>query len=79
MILNVEALSNRKLLIWRIAPVISSYFLMELLSKGFGKSISESLHHHIVVVISGIDILFTNFLLLKSCRYGKESNIISFS
>jgi hypothetical protein len=77
LVLNIEALGHGNILIWRVAPCVLSDFLMQLLREGLGKSISESLDQHVIVVIAIIDVLLAHFFLFESSRDGEEADVVS--
>ena len=67
LVLDVQALRYFEILVWAVAPNFLSDFEMELLRECFGKSVSERLYEHIVVVIIVIRELFADCILSKSC------------
>jgi hypothetical protein len=66
LIFDGKALLYGQLLIGRVSPDFLSDFLMQLLREGFGKSIGQSLYHHVVVIITIVNVWLANSFLVET-------------
>ena len=51
MIFDFEQVFSAEVLIRSIGPEVLAHNLMQLLSKGFCKAVSDGLHHDVVIVV----------------------------
>ena len=79
LVFDSKAFLHWDIFIGRVSPDFLTNFLMQLLRKGFSKSISQCLYHHIVVIITLINVWLANSFLVESGRNSEETKVILLS
>ena len=76
MVLHVEALRWRELLVWRVAPKLTTNEHVQVLRKGLGKAVSQGLDHDVVVLIAISQVLLAKLVLLEASRACKSTHVV---